>query len=99
MRFNKTKPASVGMIEGSKVPLRPSNEHLKTVQKTCSSQPPMQLADPSQPVAVLATWRPTIITVIESTINGLFNNNMSSKIRGKYTFHTQLLDYVQFKPI
>jgi hypothetical protein len=28
----------------------------------------MQLADPSQLVAVLATWRPTIITVVESTI-------------------------------
>jgi len=68
MRLNKTKPVSVGMVEGSKVPTHPSSEHLKTVQKTCSSQPPMQLADPSQLVAVLATWRPTIITVVESTI-------------------------------
>lgn len=68
MRFNKTKPVSVGMVEGSKVPSRPLSEHLKTVQKTCSSQPPMQLADPSQLVAVLATWRPTIITVVASIL-------------------------------
>jgi hypothetical protein len=55
-------------LAGSKVPSRPSNEHLKTVQKTCSSQPPMQLADPFQLAVVLATWRPTIITVVESTV-------------------------------
>jgi hypothetical protein len=28
----------------------------------------MQLADPFQLAVVLATWRPTIITVVESTV-------------------------------